>query len=61
MQIIATTISITYTTTSIATATLTVTTPTTVYEKVVNWTTTIPLAIILLVIGIAIGYLIKRK
>jgi hypothetical protein len=43
------------------TATLTVTTPTTVYEKVVDWTTTIPLAIILLVIGIVIGYLIKRK
>jgi hypothetical protein len=70
-QTIATTIPITYTTTSIATvttektvektATLTVTTPTTVYEKVVDWTTTIPLAIILLVIGIAIGYLIKRK
>ena len=61
----------TITTTSIATvttektvektATLTVTTPTTVYEKVVDWGTTIPIAKILLVIGIAIGYLIKRK
>lgn len=43
------------------TATLTVTTSTTVYERVVDWGTTIPIAIILLVIGIAIGYLIKRK
>ena len=61
----------TVTTTSIATvttertvektATLTVTTPTTVYERVVDWGTTITIAIILLVIGIAIGYLVKRK
>ena len=61
----------TVTTTSIATvttertvektATLTVTTPTTVYERVVDWSTTITIAIILLVIGIAIGYLVKRK
>jgi large-conductance mechanosensitive channel len=43
------------------TATLTVTTSTTVYERVVDWGTTITVAIILLVIGIAIGYLIKRK
>jgi hypothetical protein len=43
------------------TAMLTVTTPTTVYEKVVDWGTSIPIAIILLVIGIVIGYLIKRK
>jgi uncharacterized membrane protein len=52
------------TTTSITiekTATLTVTTPTTVYERVVDWTTTIPIAVILLVVGIAIGYLIKRR
>jgi hypothetical protein len=61
----------TITTTSIATvttektvertATLIVTTSTTVYERVVDWGTTIAVAIILLVIGIAIGYLIKRK
>jgi hypothetical protein len=61
----------TVTTTSIATvttertvektATLTVTTPTTVYERVVDWSTAISIAIILLVIGIAIGYLVKRK
>jgi hypothetical protein len=43
------------------TTTLTVTTPTTVYERVVDWSTTIPIAVILLVIGIAIGYLIKRR
>jgi hypothetical protein len=43
------------------TATLTVTTPTTVYERVVDWSTTITIAIILLVIGIAIGYLIRRR
>ena len=43
------------------TATLTVTTPTTVYEKVTDWSIAIPIAVILLVIGIAIGYLIKRK
>jgi hypothetical protein len=52
------------TTTSITiekTATLTVTTPTTVYERVVDWSTTIPIAVILLVVGIAIGYLIKRR
>jgi hypothetical protein len=68
---VTTTVTTTYTTTSIATVTtektvektttLTVTTLTTVYEKVVDWTTTIPIAVILLVIGIAIGYLIKRK
>jgi large-conductance mechanosensitive channel len=61
----------TVTTTSIATvttektvektATLTVTTSTTVYERVVDWGTTITIAVILLVIGIVIGYLIKRK
>ena len=63
-ETVTTTISITTVTTEKIvekTAMLTVTTPTTVYEKVVDWTTTIPLAIILLVIGIAIGYLIKRK
>ena len=43
------------------TATLTVTTPATVYEKVVDWSTTIPMAVILLVIGIVIGYLVKRR
>ena len=43
------------------TATLTVTTPATVYERVVDWSTTIPIAVILLMVGIAIGYLIKRK
>jgi len=43
------------------TATLTVTTPTTVYERVVDWSTAIPIAVIPLVIGIAIGYLIKRR
>jgi hypothetical protein len=67
-----TTITTTYTTTqTIAvptvvttiekTATLTVTTPTTAYEKVTDWSIAIPIAVILLVIGIAIGYLIKRK
>jgi hypothetical protein len=34
---------------------------TTVYERVVDWSTAIPIAVILLVVGIAIGYLIKRK
>ena len=43
------------------TATLTVTTPTTVYERVVDWGTTIPIAVILLVVGIVIGYLVKRR
>jgi hypothetical protein len=43
------------------TTTLTVTTSTTVYERVVDWSTTIPIAVILLVVGIAIGYLIKRR
>jgi uncharacterized membrane protein len=57
----------TVTTTSVVTmpvektVTLTVTTPTTVYERVVDWSTTIPIAVILLVVGIAIGYLIKRR
>jgi len=57
----------TVTTTSVVTmpvektVTLTVTTLTTVYERVVDWSTTIPIAVILLVVGIAIGYLIKRR
>jgi hypothetical protein len=43
------------------TTTLTVVTPTTTYEKVTDWSVAIPIAVILLVIGIAIGYLIKKK
>jgi uncharacterized membrane protein len=43
------------------TTTLTVATPQTVYERVVDWGTAISIAVVLLVVGIAIGYLIKRR
>ncbi|MCS7111676.1 MAG: ABC transporter substrate-binding protein [Ignisphaera sp.] len=55
----------TVTTTSVVTSTVTTTrvdtVTTTKVETVTDWTTTTLLAVVLLIIGIAVGYIIKRK